>query len=379
MVAKKFFIVAKKFYRVAKKFPINAARFLITAAKFPINGAFGSASSQKNRVAFFHHQALQSSSYRLMLLQRMKVITGTAHRTLAENIASNIGITLADVHVTAFPDGETFVKINENIRGDDVYIIQPTCPPTNHNIMELLIMVDAARRASAGRINAVMPFFGYARQDRKDQPRVPITAKLVANILTEAGVDRVITMDLHAPQIQGFFDIPVDHLYAKPALIYYLRQQGVGDDGNLTVVSPDVGGVKLARAYADALKADLAIVAKHRVSATRVEAMNVIGDVKGKDVMICDDMTETAGTLCAAAEILQRHGAKRIFAAVSHAVLGEMGRERISNSVIDQVITTNSVPMAQGDKVHAVDVAPLLAEAIRRINGGQSVTSLFEV
>jgi ribose-phosphate pyrophosphokinase len=314
-----------------------------------------------------------------MLLQRMKVITGTAHSTLAENIASNLGTTLADVHVTAFPDGETFVKINENIRGEDVYIIQPTCPPTNHNIMELLIMVDAARRASAGRINAVMPFFGYARQDRKDQPRVPITAKLVANILTEAGVDRVITMDLHAPQIQGFFDIPVDHLYAKPALIHYLRQQGVGDDGNLTVVSPDVGGVKLARAYADALKADLAIVAKHRVSATRVEAMNLIGDVNGRDVMICDDMTETAGTLCAAAEILQRHGAKRIFAGVSHAVLGELGRDRISKSVIDQIITTNSVPMAHGDKVHAVDVAPLLAEAIRRINGGQSVTSLFEV
>jgi ribose-phosphate pyrophosphokinase len=314
-----------------------------------------------------------------MLAPRMKLISGTAHRSLAERIAENIGTTLADVHVTAFPDGETFVKINENIRGDDVYIIQPSCPPTNHNIMELLIMVDAARRASAGRINAVMPFFGYARQDRKDQPRVPITAKLVANMLTEAGVDRLITMDLHAPQIQGFFDIPVDHLYAKPALIGYLREQNAGADGNLTVVSPDVGGVKMARAYADALGADLAIVAKHRVSATKVEAMNVIGEVEGRDVLLVDDMTETAGTLCAAAEILQRHGARRIYAGVSHAVLTEMGRERIAASAIEKVITTDSVPMATGPKVHAVEIAPLLAEAIRRINGGQSVTSLFEV
>ncbi|MFM2296864.1 MAG: hypothetical protein RL117_571 [Verrucomicrobiota bacterium] len=309
----------------------------------------------------------------------MKIISGTAHRGLAERIAENIGTTLANVHVTAFPDGETFVKINENIRGEDVFIIQPSCPPTNHNIMELLIMVDAARRASAGRINAVMPFFGYARQDRKDQPRVPITAKLVANMLTEAGVDRLITMDLHAPQIQGFFDIPVDHLYAKPALIGYLREKGAGADGNLTVVSPDVGGVKMARAYADALGADLAIVAKHRVSATQVEAMNVIGEVEGRDVLLVDDMTETAGTLCAAAEILKRSGARRIYAGVSHAVLGQMGRDRISDSVIETVITTDSVPMATGDKVHAVEIAPLLAEAIRRINGGQSVTSLFEI
>ena len=309
---------------------------------------------------------------------RMKLISGTAHRALAERIADTLGSKLADVHVTAFPDGETFVKINENIRGDDVFIIQPSCPPTNHNIMELLIMVDAARRASAGRITAVMPFFGYARQDRKDQPRVPITAKLVANLLTSAGVGRVLTMDLHAPQIQGFFDIPVDHLYAKPALIHYLRERHP-DTSNLCVVSPDVGGVKMARAYADALGADLAIVAKHRVSATRVEAMNVIGEVEGRDVILIDDMTETAGTLTAAAEILGKHGARRIFACVSHAVLGDLGRERIQNSVIEEIITTDSVPQAEGEKVQAVGIAPLLGEAIRRINGGQSVTSLFEV
>jgi ribose-phosphate pyrophosphokinase len=308
----------------------------------------------------------------------MKIFSGTAHRALAERIAETLGTRLADVHVTAFPDGETFVKINENIRGDDVFIVQPSCPPTNHNLMELLIMVDAARRASAGRITAVMPFFGYARQDRKDQPRVPITAKLVANLLTSAGVGRVLTMDLHAPQIQGFFDIPVDHLYAKPALIGYLRERHP-DASNLSVVSPDVGGVKMARAYADALGADLAIVAKHRVSATRVEAMNVIGEVEGRDVILVDDMTETAGTLTAAAEILGKHGARRIFAAVSHAVLGELGRDRLRDSVIEEIITTDSVPQASGEKVRAVGIAPLLGEAIRRINGGQSVTSLFEV
>ena len=308
----------------------------------------------------------------------MKLITGTAHRALAERIAENVGEPLADVHVTAFPDGETFVKINENVRGADVFIIQPTCPPTNHNLMELLIMVDAARRASAERITAVIPFFGYARQDRKDQPRVPITAKLVANLLTAAGVSRVLTMDLHAPQIQGFFDIPVDHLYAKPALIGYLRDRHP-DATNLTVVSPDVGGVKMARAYAEALGAELAIVAKHRVSATRVEAMNVIGEVEGRDVVLVDDMTETAGTLKAAAEILKRNGALRVFAAVSHAVLGDIGRDRLQNSEIEEIITTDSVPYATGPKVRAVSVAPLLAAAIQRISDGQSVTSLFEV
>ncbi|MCB1132194.1 MAG: ribose-phosphate pyrophosphokinase [Verrucomicrobiae bacterium] len=308
----------------------------------------------------------------------MKLISGTAHRSLAEKIAESLGQPLADVQVTAFPDGETFVKINENIRGEDVFILQPTCPPTNHNIMELLIMVDAARRASAERITAVIPFFGYARQDRKDQPRVPITAKLVANLLTSSGVNRVLTMDLHAPQIQGFFDIPVDHLYAKSALIGHLRKRHP-DTSNLTVVSPDVGGVKMARAYADALGAELAIVAKHRISATRVEAMNVIGEVNGRDVLLVDDMTETAGTLTAATGILKKHGANRVFAGVSHAILGDIAHKRISESEIEEVITTNSTPQAVGPKVEAVSIAPLLGEAIRRISGGQSVTSLFQV
>lgn len=309
----------------------------------------------------------------------MKLISGSAHRDIATKIVQHLDTELTDVTVTAFPDGESFVKINENIRGQDIFIIQPTCPPTNHNFMELCIMVDAARRASAGRITAVMPFFGYARQDRKDQPRVPISAKLVANLLTSAGVNRVLTMDLHAAQIQGFFDIPVDHLYAAPVLIKQLRDNHIGADGKLTVVSPDVGGVKMARSYAESLGADLAIVAKHRVSATHVEAMNVIGDVKDRDVMLVDDMTETAGTLCAAAEILKKNGARRVFAGVSHGVLGEMARERLKNSVIETVLTTDSVPMAYGDKVETVSVAGLMAEAIRRIHDGESVTSLFDI
>ncbi len=309
----------------------------------------------------------------------MKLFTGTAHPALANGIASYLKSHLADVSVTAFPDGETFVKINENIRGEDVYIIQPTCPPTNHNLMELMIMVDAAKRSSAGRINAVIPFFGYARQDRKDQPRVPITAKLVADLLSAAGVDRVVTMDLHAAQIQGFFNIPVDHLYGKPVVIRELRERFGEDCSNLTVVSPDVGGVKIARAYSDALGARLAIVAKHRVSATEVEAMQVIGDVEGRDVVLVDDMTETAGTLCAAAEILKAGGANRIFAAVTHAVIGELGHERIENSVIEEVITTDSTPVNARGKVKPVSIAPILGEAIQRIHNGESVTSLFDL
>ena len=309
----------------------------------------------------------------------MKLFSGTAHPALANDIASCLDVPLADVSVTAFPDGETFVKINENIRGEDVFIIQPTCPPTNHNLMELMIMVDAAKRSSAGRINAVIPFFGYARQDRKDQPRVPITAKLVADLLSAAGVDRVVTMDLHAAQIQGFFNIPVDHLYGKPVVIRELRERFGDGCKDLTVVSPDVGGVKMARAYSDALGARLAIVAKHRVSATEVEAMQVIGDVDGRDVVLIDDMTETAGTLCAAAEILKAGGAKRIFAAVSHAVIGDLGHQRIEESVIEEVITTDSTPVEAIGKVKPVSIAPILGEAIHRIHIGKSVTSLFDI
>jgi ribose-phosphate pyrophosphokinase len=307
---------------------------------------------------------------------KLKVLTGTAHPELALAICENLGVELGSATVETFPDGETFVQIKENIRGKDVYIVQPTSPPANQNLMELLIMVDAVRRASAHRITAVLPFFGYARQDRKDRPRVPITAKLVANLLVAAGVNRVLTMDLHAGQIQGFFDIPVDHLYASPVLLKAIRERGIE---NLVVVSPDVGGLKMSHAYSKTLGVPFAIVAKNRVSAEEVEALNVIGDVKGKNVLLVDDLTETAGTLTAAAKLLSEHGAKNIYAGVSHAVLGDKGRQRIADSSIIELFTTDSVPQAFGEKVTALSVASLLGEAIKRIHSDESVTSLFNV
>lgn len=307
----------------------------------------------------------------------LRIFSGTSHPELAEEIAKYLDVRQSNTTVKQFPDGETFVKINENIRGRDIFIVQPTSPPTNENLMELLIMVDAAKRASAKRITAVIPFFGYARQDRKDQPRVPITAKLVANLLTAAGVDRVLTMDLHAGQIQGFFDIPVDHLYAKPVLIRYLRENDLTD--NLVVVSPDVGGMKMAHSYSKALECPLAIVAKNRLSATEVEAISLIGEVEGCNVLLVDDISETAGTLTSAAKLLRAHGAKRIFAGVSHAVLSEQGQQRIADSEIEQLISTNSTPYAIGEKVTVVSIAELLAEAIRRIHLEESVTSLFDI
>jgi ribose-phosphate pyrophosphokinase len=243
--------------------------------------------------------------------------------------------------------------------------------------MELLIMVDAAKRASAERITAVIPFFGYARQDRKDQPRVPITAKLVANLLTAAGVDRVLTMDLHAGQIQGFFDIPVDHLYAKPVLIRHLQTQNLADD--IVVVSPDVGGMKMAYSYSKELDAPLAIVAKNRVSESQVEAMALIGEVEGKNVLLVDDISETAGTLVSAARLLRENGAKKILAGVSHAVLNEQGQKRIADSEIEAVFSTNSTPFAVGEKVTSLSINEIMGEGILRIHNNESVTSLFDV
>jgi ribose-phosphate pyrophosphokinase len=306
----------------------------------------------------------------------LKVLSGSAHPALTTAICANLGIAPCSAHLDTFPDGETFVQINENIRGRDVFIVQPTCPPSNQNLMELLIMVDAVRRASARRITAVLPFFGYARQDRKDRPRVPITAKLVANLLVAAGVQRLLTVDLHAGQIQGFFDIPVDHLYAAPVLISAIRER-LGDD--IVVVSPDVGGIKMTHAFAKAFNAPMAIVAKNRISAEEVQALSIIGDVEGKDVLLVDDLTETAGTLTAAAGLLQKHGAKRIFAAVSHGVLGDKGRERLENSSIVELFATNSTPQAHGAKVTTLDIAPLLGQAIKRIHAEESVTSLFDI
>jgi ribose-phosphate pyrophosphokinase len=308
----------------------------------------------------------------------MKIFCGSAHRELAQRICSFVGVPLGKAIVDTFPDGETFVKINENIRGRDVFLVQPTCPPTNQNLMELLIMVDAARRASAARITAVIPFFGYARQDRKDQPRVPITAKLVANLLTAAGVDRVLTMDLHAQQVAGFFDIPVDHLYAAPVIIQYLRDKQIS---NPVVVSPDVGGLKMADAYSQALGAGLAIVAKRRKSATEIEALNVIGEVEGREVIMVDDLTETAGTLCSAANILHERGATKIIAAVSHAVLADMGIDRLKKSHVSELITTNSVPVrsCDGFPITPLCIAELLGKAILRIHDDESVSSLFKI
>jgi len=309
---------------------------------------------------------------------RLKIFTGNSNRPLAEDICKSIGVPLGEATVTSFPDGESFVKINENIRGADVYLIQSTCPPTNHHLMELLIMIDAARRASANRITAVIPFYGYARQDRKDQPRVPITAKLVANLLVAAGANRALTMDLHSQQIQGFFDIPVDHLYASPVFFDYFTERI--KTPSLVVCSPDVGGMKMAAAYADVLGAGLGMVAKKRKSATRVEAINVVGDVKDCDVLLVDDITETAGTLTAAARLLRDNGARSVRAAVSHCVLNDVAYQRLSTGLIDELITTNSVPVdPRGLPITVLNIGALLGQAIMRINSNESITNLFRI
>jgi ribose-phosphate pyrophosphokinase len=307
----------------------------------------------------------------------MKIFSGSSNPGLAHAIAASIGLQLGKCTVSSFPDGETFVKIEENVRGEDVFITQSTSPPTNHHLMELFIMMDALRRASAARITAVLPFYGYARQDRKDQPRVPITAKLVANLLVAAGAHRILTMDLHAQQIQGFFDIPVDHLYAAPVMYDYLRSKNLRD---LVVVSPDVGGLKMAYAYSQVLRAGLAIVAKRRKNASEVESLAVIGEIRNKNVLMVDDLTETAGTLTAAADLLRKKGARKVYAAVSHALLNDTGVQRLRKSNIDELITTDTVrrPAIQGVRITTLSVAGLLGEAIKRIHNNSSVTSLFE-
>ncbi len=307
----------------------------------------------------------------------MKIFSGTSNRLLAEAIAKNIGIELGQCTVSSFPDGETFVKIEENVRGEDVYLVQSTSPPTNHNLMEMFIIIDALKRASASRITAVIPFYGYARQDRKDQPRVPITAKLVANLIVTAGANRILTVDLHAQQIQGFFDIPVDHLYAAPVIYEYLKKKSIP---NLVVVSPDVGGIKMAYAYAQFLETELAIVAKRRKSASEVESMGIIGEVDGRNVLLVDDLTETAGTLTQASALMKKSGAQQVFACVSHAFLNETGIDRLRKSNIDELITTDTVlrPAIDGVKITTLSVAGLLGEAIKRIHSNSSVTSLFE-
>jgi ribose-phosphate pyrophosphokinase len=306
------------------------------------------------------------------------IFSGTAHPDLSERIAAYIGQPLGSVDISRFPDGEVMVKIMDNIRGQDVFIVQPICSPPNEALMELLIMIDAARRASAARITAVLPFYGYARQDRKDQPRVPITAKLVANLLVAAGTNRLLTMDLHAQQIQGFFDIPVDHLYAAPVIVKHLLTQSLDHP---TVVSPDAGGLKMAYAYSTMLDCALAFVAKQRRSPTEVTAMDVVGEVEGQHCILVDDLSTTAGTLAEASRILMSRGALSVRAAVTHSMVTEVGMQRLKDSPITELITTDSTPKKawSGCPIHVLSVAEILGEAIKRINSNQSITSLFRI
>ena len=308
----------------------------------------------------------------------MHIFSGNSNPALSQKISEHVGQPLGRINIERFPDGEIFVKIEENIRGQDVFFIQPTCNRPNEYLMELLLMMDAARRASAARINAVIPYYGYARQDRKDQPRVPISAKLVANLLEAAGASRLLAVDLHSQQIQGFFDIPVDHLYASPIIVEYLREKNLD---NLVVVSPDPGGLKMAYAYANLLGAGLGIVGKNRTSATEVEAINLVGDVKGCNCILVDDLSTTGGTLAAAAGLLEQNGAKSVIAAVSHATITELGLERLKKSAIQELVTTDTVPEKDwmGFDVTVLSVSNLLAEAILRIHHNQSVTSLFQI
>ncbi len=312
-------------------------------------------------------------------MDELKVFSGRAHRALAQQIADYLGMPVGRATVGSFPDGEVMVKLEEDVRGRDVFIIQPTCPPVNDNLMELLVFIDCARRASADRITAVIPYFGYARQDRKDEGRTPITAKLTANLITTAGAHRVLTIDLHAAQVQGFFDLPVDNLYAEPILSRYFAQQKLD---NLVLLSPDVGNAKRARQFALRLGGDLAIIDKRRVSGTEAEMSRIIGDIKGKTVLMMDDMITTAGTICSAAKLAMDEGAKRILAGATHAVLCGPAVERLREAPIDEVVVTDTIPVPEEitsalTGLRVLSVAELVGEAIHRIHNDESVSSLF--
>ncbi|HYK90898.1 MAG TPA: ribose-phosphate pyrophosphokinase [Acidobacteriota bacterium] len=307
----------------------------------------------------------------------LKVFSGNANVPLAQEICRKLKIPLGRITLTTFSDGELYCQILENVRGRDIFVIQPTCCPVNDNMMELLIMIDAFKRSSASRITAVMPYYGYARQDRKDKPRVPISSKLVADLLTAAGADRILTMDLHAGQIQGFFNIPVDHLFASPVLIRYLQKLRMRD---LTLVSPDAGGVERARAFAKRLNGELAVVDKRRVGPNEAEVMHVIGQVGGRNVIICDDMIDTAGTLVNTVHALRKKKAKRILACATHGVLSGPAIERLKKAELDEIILTNTVPVEKSKVLPGMvflSVAGLLAEAIRSIHEETSVSNLF--
>lgn len=311
---------------------------------------------------------------------RIRIFSGNSNPGLAEKICDNLNLPLGKAKVRTFSDGEIMVEIGENVRGRDIYIIQSTCAPTNNNLMELLIIMDALRRASAATITAVIPYYGYARQDRKAAPRTPITSKLVADLITTAGADRVVTVDLHAGQIQGFFNIPVDNLYAAPVILEHLKNKFDGED--IVMVSPDAGGTERARAFAKRLGCTLAVIDKRRTGPNVAEVMHLIGDVKDKVAIILDDMIDTAGTLTQAAGALKNHGARRIYACASHGVLSGPALDRINNSSIEEILITDTIPPNQNDdrdysKIKVLTVAELLAEAIRRIHEDESVSSLF--
>tara|TARA_B100000315_G_C14589517_1_gene594923 strand:+ start:695 stop:1645 length:951 start_codon:yes stop_codon:yes gene_type:complete len=312
-------------------------------------------------------------------MDKMVVFSGSANIKLSERICKCMDTSLGNALITHFNDGEIRVEIQENVRGKDVFIIQPTCPPVNDNLMELLVILDALRRASAKRITAVIPYFGYARQDRKDQPRVPITAKLVANILAGAGASRVLALDLHAGQIQGFFDIPLDHLYAINVFSDYFMKRK--EANGLTIVSPDVGGIKMARAYAKRFKAGLAIVDKRRNSPDSTDVMHILGEVKDKNVIMVDDMIATGSSLVEAAKALKKAGAKKIFAAITHGVLIGNAKQRLERSSIDSLLITDSIPLPKekkSKKIKVVSVDSLFAEAIKRIHFEKSISVLFD-
>ena len=307
----------------------------------------------------------------------MVIFSGGANRRLALRICKSLNLKLGRAIVSRFSDGEVRLKIEENVRGKDVFVIQSTCPPVNENLMELLIMLDALRRASPSRITAVMPYFGYARQDRKDQPRVPITAKLVANILDGAGANRVLTLDLHAGQIQGFFDIPLDHLYGMNTFLDYFKRTKTN---NLVIVSPDVGGIKMARAFAKRFRAGLAIVDKRRNSPDTTEVIHILGEVEGKNVILVDDIIATGSSLLEAAKALKKAGAQKIFGAITHGILSGKAAEKINNSVIDSLVITDSIPLSsekKSKKIKVISVGGLFAEAIKRIHQERSISVLF--
>jgi len=311
-------------------------------------------------------------------MNKLEIFTGNANPQLAKDICKELGKKLGVVMVSRFSEGEIRVKIEDNVRGKDVFVVQPTCPPVNENLMELLIMLDALKRASAGRITAVVPYYGYARQDRKDQPRVPISAKLVANLLTVAGADRILTMDLHAGQIQGFFDIPMDHLFAVNVFVDYINSLKLKD---LVIVSPDVGGIKTARAYAKRLGASLAIVDKRRVSPEKAEAMNILGEVEGRHAILVDDLIATGASLLEAANALKKAGVRKIYATVVHGVLSGDAVSNIKNSVLEELAVTDTIPLddrKKNPKIKVLSVAPLLAEAIKRIHKEESISCLFD-